>query len=327
MQRAYWCGRNQHLPVWPDKKYSERLLGRYVVEVELGESVKLFKSAHSLPYHRRYLNRGSYMIDYQGKTVLVTGAASGIGAALAHALGERGARVLCADINIEDARRVAGAIGNDSQAMHCNLADPTAAEQLIADCVSISGQLDLVCSNAGIGHRSNVIEQDMQNSTDLAQLFEINFYAALKIAKAYSHFLSETGQVGRLMVTASEHSLSLPSAVKRSSMAFYGATKHAILIALEWMQVDLQDGPLELHVLLPGAVYTPLIAKALPDPALAPPELELISAPECAAIALRGLDLGLFYIPTQAHLLQDMQPRIQEIQRSLTALNLLDPAS
>jgi len=263
------------------------------------------------------------MIDYKNKTALVTGAASGIGAALARALGERGARVLCADINIDDAQKVAASIGNGSQAIPCDLGDPAAAEQLIVDCGSISGQLDLVCSNAGIGHRGNVIEQDMQDSTTLARLFEINFYAALKVAKAYSHFLGETGQTGRLMVTASENSLSLPNAVKRASMPFYGASKHAILIALEWMQIDMKDGPLELHALLPGAVYTPMISKALPDPALAPPELELISAQQCADIALRGLDLGLFYIPTQAHLLEDMQPRMKAVENSLLALDLL----
>jgi NAD(P)-dependent dehydrogenase (short-subunit alcohol dehydrogenase family) len=264
------------------------------------------------------------MIDYHSQTVLVTGAASGIGAALAKALGERGARVLCADINFDDAEQVAASIGNDSCAIHCDLSDPGAAQKLIADASAISGRLDLVCSNAGIGHRGSVLKEDMEDSSALARLFEINFYAAMKIAKAYSEFLSETGQTGRLMVTASENSLSLPSAVRRSAMAFYGASKHAVLIAMEWLQIDLRKEALELHVLLPGAVYTPLISKALPDPAMAPPELELISAQECAAIALRGMDIGLFYIPTQAHLLEDMQPRMQEVENSLLALGILD---
>ncbi|MEP0202501.1 MAG: SDR family NAD(P)-dependent oxidoreductase [Halioglobus sp.] len=264
------------------------------------------------------------MIDYQGQTVLVTGAASGIGAALAAALGERGARVICADINIDDAERVAASIGNESCAIHCDLSDPTAAQKLVEDAAAISGRLDLICSNAGIGHRGNVLKEDMEDAGALVRLFEINFYAAMKIAKAYGQFLNSTEQTGRLMVTASENSLSLPSAVRRSSMAFYGASKHAVLIALEWLQIDLRKEPMDLHVLMPGAVYTPLISKVLPDPAMAPPELELISAKECAAIALRGLDLGLFYIPTQAHLLEDMRPRMQEVENSLLALGVLD---
>ena len=55
---------------------------------------------------------------------------------------------------------------------------------------------------------------------------------------------------------------------------------------------------------------------------MAPPELELISAERCAEVALKGLDLDLFYIPTQAHLLDDMQPRIDSIKHALAALGI-----
>lgn len=105
-------------------------------------------------------------------------------------------------------------------------------------------------------------------------------------------------------------------------MAFYGATKHALLVAMEWFRIEQTEGPLDLHVLMPGAVYTPLIAKMLPDPSMAPPELELIMPEQCAEIALRGMDLDLFYIPTQAHLLEDMQPRMADIEASLQALGI-----
>ena len=101
----------------------------------------------------------------------------------------------------------------------------------------------------------------MNTSAAVSRLFEINFFAGLKIAQAYVQLLEHTGQTGRLLVTASENSLSVPDAVKKARMGFYGATKHALLVALEWMRIDLQGGPLDLHVLLPGAVYTPLIAK------------------------------------------------------------------
>jgi short-subunit dehydrogenase len=134
--------------------------------------------------------------------------------------------------------------------------------------------------------------------------------------------LEDAGERGRLMVTASENSLSLPSAIRGSNLAFYGASKHALLIAMEWYRIEQEKGPLDLHVLLPGAVYTPLIAARLPEPEQAPAELELIMPEECASIALKGMDLGLFYIPTQAHLLDDMQPRSDAIEASLAALGI-----
>lgn len=261
------------------------------------------------------------MIDYSNTTVLVTGAASGIGEALAMGLGERGAQVICADINLSGAEQTAARSGNRSLAMDCDLAEPDAAARLIERSFAVANRLDLVCSNAGIGHRGKIIDEDM-NSGALTRLFAINFFAALKIAQAYTRILAPTAQRGRLMVTASENSLSVPDAVKKGKMGFYGATKHALLVALEWMQMDLQGGLVDLHVLLPGAVYTPLVSRSLPDPKLAPPALELIAAARCAEVALLGLDNNLFYIPTQAHLLEDMQPRMAAIENALAILDI-----
>lgn len=262
------------------------------------------------------------MRNYIGTTVLVTGAASGIGKALAVALDARGAQVICADIDLAGAEETAAGLGNQAQAIACDLSDPEAGAELVELAYGIADRLDLVCSNAGIGHHGRVIDEDMGDSGALSRLFEINFFSGLKIAQAYCQLLQRTGQHGRLLVTASENSLSVPEAVNTAGLGFYGATKHALLVTLEWMRIDLANGPLDLHVLLPGAVYTPLVARSLPDPAMAPPELELISAERCAEVALKGLDLDLFYIPTQAHLLDDMQPRIDSIKHALAALGI-----
>jgi NAD(P)-dependent dehydrogenase (short-subunit alcohol dehydrogenase family) len=262
------------------------------------------------------------MINYQGTTVLVTGAASGIGRALATALATRGAQVICADQNLAGAEETASSIGNYSQALECDLSDPGAAAVLVEKSFAIANRLDLICSNAGIGLSSRVVDQEMTNSEDLDRLFEVNFFAGLKIAQAYARILERSGQRGRLMVTASENSLSVPDAVRKARMAFYGASKHALLVALEWMRIDHRDGTLELHVLMPGAVYTPMVSRLIPDPSMAPPELELISPEQCAAVALKGIDNNLFYIPTQAHLLDDMQARAQGIKESLAILGI-----
>jgi hypothetical protein len=90
----------------------------------------------------------------------------------------------------------------------------------------------------------------------------------------------------------------------------------------EWLLVEARAKPLDLHVLLPGGVYTPLIAGALPDVAAVPPEMNIISPARCADLALRGMDLGLFYIPTHAHIADDMRPRTEGVRASLRALGL-----
>lgn len=262
------------------------------------------------------------MIDYTDNTVLVTGAASGIGRALAEALSARGARVICADRDTDGVSATAASIGRGAIAFTCDLSEPEAASELVEKSFAVANQLDLICSNAGVGMSGSVADQPINDSPELQRLFEVNFFAGLKIAQTYHSLLEEHGKRGRLMVTASENSLSVPSAVKRSKMAFYGASKHALLVALEWMRIEHDGGPLTLHALLPGAVYTGMIAPLLPDPAQAPPELELIMPEECALRALRGIDEELFYIPTQPHLLEDMGERRDAIAQALHVLKL-----
>ena len=263
------------------------------------------------------------MIDYQGKTVLLTGAASGIGEATAIALAKRGAQVICADVDAEGVEQTVATIGEGATAILSDLSAPDAAAQLVDQAYEAAGHLDLIFSNAGIGHRSSLSKEPFDATDAMAKLFEINFFTGPKIAQAYACHLEKDGRRGRFMVTASENSLSVPQAVSAGKMTFYGATKHALLVAMEWLRIEQEKaGLLDLHVLLPGAVYTPLVARSLPDPSMAPPELELITAERCAEVALKGMDLDLFYIPTQAHLLEDMQPRIKDIEASLKALEI-----
>lgn len=265
------------------------------------------------------------MIDYRGKTALVTGAASGIGKALAAALKARGAEVVLADVAAEGVKKAAGEIGG--HAIVCDLALPETPVRLIEEAHARHGRLDLVCSNAGIGRRRRVLKEEF--GADVERLFAINLFAGVRLAQAYAAKLADSAGKnarGRILFTASENALSVPAMVRHSRLAFYAATKHALLIVAEWMAVEMgakgEEAALDVHVLMPGAVYTPLVAAAIPDPANAPKELELIMPGRCAEIALKGMDLGLFYIPTQPHLLTDMRPRTRGIEEALKALGI-----
>ncbi|MCE9524272.1 MAG: SDR family oxidoreductase [Alphaproteobacteria bacterium] len=260
------------------------------------------------------------MILYEGTAVLVTGAASGIGKALAQALAARGARVILADVDAVGVRAAAAELGAQGHALVCDLADAAAAGRLIEEALAVHGRLDLVCSNAGVGHNRRLMKQALDDSVE--RLFAVNLFAGLRLAQAYVRVLESSGARGRLMFTGSENSLSVPAAVKGAGLGLYAATKHGLLIMAEWLRDELAAAPLDLHVLLPGAVYTPLVARALPDPAKAPPSLGLISSERCAELALRGMDRGLFYIPTHAHLADDMRARSEGIVAALKALEL-----
>ncbi|WP_395646347.1 SDR family NAD(P)-dependent oxidoreductase [Terricaulis sp.] len=259
------------------------------------------------------------MIDYTNTTALITGGGSGIGKALAEALAARGAAVVLADVNAAGLEAVAAGIGANALPVVVDLAKPEAAAELIERAFTWRGRLDLVCSNAGIGHNKKIKNEPLGPETE--RLFAVNLFAAVRIAQAYLRVLEPSGARGRLMITGSENSLSAPAAVKGRGLGLYGASKHGVLIAAEWLRDESGDA-LDVHVLMPGAVYTPLISRGLPDPTKAPPQIGLIMPEQCAALALKGLDLGLFYIPTHAHIADDIRPRYEGVAAALKALGL-----
>ncbi|MEZ5947402.1 MAG: SDR family NAD(P)-dependent oxidoreductase [Hyphomonas sp.] len=260
------------------------------------------------------------MIDYKDTAVLVTGGASGIGAALAAQLAARGADVIVADKQGDLAREVAAALPRPGFAVACDLSDPAAPARLVAEAFAWKGRLDLVCANAGFGRRKRMMQEAF--GPDTMALFAVNMFAPFRMAQAYGAALETAGRRGRLMITGSENSLSLPQAVTRSRLGAYGASKHGVLIMAEWLREELAGELMDVHVLMPGGVYTPLIAQGLPDPKDIPPEFNVIMPEECARIALKGLDLGLFYIPTHKHIADDIRPRAEGVWEAIRALGL-----
>ncbi|KPF77102.1 hypothetical protein IP88_06290 [alpha proteobacterium AAP81b] len=263
------------------------------------------------------------MIDWQDKVALVTGGASGIGRALAGALATRGARLIVADIDSDGAAAVAAALGGQSVAV--DLAAPRAAAGLISQAYDLAGRLDFVASNAGMGSGpgpKRLLKADL-DAPRVAEMFEVNMFAAVRLAQAWVPRLEAAGERGRLMITGSENSLSVPDAVKTFGLGLYAASKHGVLILAEWLRGECIGGnkPLDVHMLLPGGVYTGMTADGLgPDPENWPAEMGIILPERAADIALAGLDAGLFYIPTHRHLIDDMRARYGGMAAATAAL-------
>lgn len=265
------------------------------------------------------------MIDFNDRVALVTGAASGIGRALAVALAGRGARVIAADIDAAGAAETARLTGG--QVLAVDLAAPGAAAGLVDRAYDLAGQVDFIASNAGMGSGpgpKRLLKADL-DAQRLADMFEVNMFAAIRLVQAWVPRLEADGRRGRLMITGSENSLSVPAAVKTFGLGLYGASKHGVLALAEWLHQEMQGGdkPLDVHVLLPGGVYTRMTADGLgPDPEKWPADMAIITPQRCAEIALAGLDAGLFYIPTHRHLADDMGPRHDGIARAVRILGL-----
>jgi len=271
----------------------------------------------------------------EGKTVLVTGGARGIGKGIAERCLKEGARVVVTNMNAEvgqATQQELSALG-EIRAVTCDATSQEQMEALAEDIWGKEGPVDLVFSNAGKGGSHRVLESSLAESRDI---MATNYESSLVTAQVFVPRMLASGNAGHVMFTGSEHSLSLPQGNEDLGFAFYGASKHAMLIMAEWLRHDLMDTNVSVSLLMPGPVLTEGVAGAFaaldedPDnPQIRQQfsrEVEqllrerIITTGECAEIALKGLRQGLFFIPTQPHLRLDVDRRYNELAEAFEIL-------
>ena len=177
----------------------------------------------------------------------MTGAASGIGAALARRLAADGAKVVVADIDAGGAEAVASDIGG--QARLLDVADAAATRTLIDEVEHSFGPVEIYCSNAGLLVPGGVDTEtaDWQRSWDVHVL--AHFHAARVLLPRWV----ERGG-GILVVTASAAGL-----LTQLDSVSYAVTKHAAVAAAEWLAIGYGDHGIQVAALCPQAVRTPLL--------------------------------------------------------------------
>lgn len=203
-------------------------------------------------------------MDISGRVVIVTGGASGIGAALCHAFAAAGARgVVVADLNGEAANAVAGEVGGI--AMVTDVTRETDVADLVRRTVEVLGRVDIYCSNAGlaIGGGMEAPDRDWQRS------WEVHVMAHVYAARSVIPAMLERGE-GYFVGTASAAAL-----LNHIASAPYAVTKAATLSFLEWLAITHGSRGVRVSALCPQGVRTPMLAAAgergfLADGALEP---------------------------------------------------------
>ena len=177
------------------------------------------------------------------KIVVVTGAASGIGRALAIAFAESGAKkVICADLNLQGAEEVSKLINGISVSVDVS-AEPD-IKNLVAQVEKQAGPIDIFCSNAGILTLGGV---EVPNE-DWQKIWDVNVMAHVWAARHVVPGMIERGG-GYLLNTASAAGL-----LNQVGAAPYGVTKHAAVGLAEWLALTYGDDGIGVSVLCPQAV-------------------------------------------------------------------------
>lgn len=182
-------------------------------------------------------------MDIQGQIVVVTGAASGIGKALAAAFAAAGAKsVVCADLNLAGAQEVARDVGGIAMAADVSNEDDIA--DLVERTEAEVGPIGIFCSNAGILTSGGT---EVGNDT-WQKMWEVNVMAHIWAARHVVPRMAERGG-GYLLNTASAAGL-----LNQVGSMPYGVTKHAAVGAAEWLAFTHADQGIKVSLLCPQAV-------------------------------------------------------------------------
>lgn len=189
-------------------------------------------------------------MDVRDKVVVLTGAARGIGAALATRFAAAGAAgLIVSDVDGPGAEKVAAGLGERAVGIGADVTDPAQVRELVTAAEQRFGPVDLFCSNAGIAVGEGLDAPDEQWSL----AWSVNVLAHLHAARAVLPSMLERGQ-GYLLNTVSAAGL-----LTAPGDAPYSTTKHAALGFAEWLSVTYGSRGIGVSALCPLGVRTDML--------------------------------------------------------------------
>lgn len=186
------------------------------------------------------------MADFTGLTVLVTGAAGGIGRAMAETFAAAGARLALVDIN--DASELAASLGPDHRAFTLDLADPAAIAATVQQIGDAMG-IDVLINNAGLGI---VFPADQTRVDDWDATMAINLRAPWLMSAAALPFLKKSGR-GRVVNISSQAGV-----IAIDEHVAYGASKAALNLVTKVLAIEWAGYGITVNAIAPTVVETPM---------------------------------------------------------------------
>jgi 3-oxoacyl-[acyl-carrier protein] reductase len=188
----------------------------------------------------------------EGKTAIITGAASGFGEGMAMRFAEEGARVVVADLNQMGAERVAAAIGASARAVGADVSKGDAIRACIDAAMDLSGRVDIMVNNAGFTHRNGPLSGVDEHTFDL--IYAVNMKAIYHATLAVVPIMRKQGG-GTIISTSSTGGIR-----PRPGLTWYNASKGWVITATKSMAVELAPDRIRVNCLCPVAGETGMLA-------------------------------------------------------------------
>jgi NAD(P)-dependent dehydrogenase (short-subunit alcohol dehydrogenase family) len=196
-------------------------------------------------------------VELTDRSVVITGAGSGIGRALAERFAAEAPRALIlADINEDAVRGVAESLGEVASAVRVDVGQEQEIGGLVDRAREIAGPIDLFCSNAGVPGPAGGPEA---RDEEWDRAWRINVMAHVWAARALLPEMLDRGE-GYLLSTASAAGV-----LTQVGALVYSVTKHAAVAVAEWLAITYRDAGIRVSCLCPLGVRTPMLDEALGD--------------------------------------------------------------
>lgn len=253
------------------------------------------------------------MPDLSGAGVVVTGAGRGIGAALAKAFVDAGARVVVNDLDPATAAANAEALG--AHALPGDASSAEGAAALVEAALAHLGRIDVFCANAGIARGGT----EAADEAAWEDSWNINVMAHVRAARALVPGWLAQGS-GTFVVTASAAGLlSIPGA------APYAVTKHGAVAFAEWMSMTYGDQGIDVHCICPQGVRTDMLKRSGRS-GRALMEKDAIEPEDVVAALFRAMDEGRFLVLPHPEVAQMYAGRAADPDRWLRGMRRMTAA-
>jgi NAD(P)-dependent dehydrogenase (short-subunit alcohol dehydrogenase family) len=210
-------------------------------------------------------------VSENSRVLLVTGAASGIGAAIAQLAVARGHRVMLSDVNEQAVQARALSLGGRAAGCVLDIRDPAAWVKAFDATQAAFGAVDVLVNNAGITHTGHASDLGPQQHRDI---LEVNLLGAITGTCTAIERMTAQGRGHIITVCSMTSFLPLPG------YATYCGSKHGLRAFHHSVALEERDGPLDFTIIHPPSTRTDMLEQELADPACAISFAEKSYAPE-----------------------------------------------
>ncbi len=192
-------------------------------------------------------------MELKGKTAIVTGAAQGLGLAIARRLDEEGANVVVADINAQSAAAAAAELKGDSFSFAVDISDMDQLKALVSTCIEKYGRIDILVNNAGVAQQVDFYEIQPEQ---FDKLMDINLKGMVFLSQLVMKHMSKN-KYGRIVNMAS---LAGERGGKFAGI-HYSSSKAGVIVSTKCMAYKGGEDNITVNAVAPGLIATALAEK------------------------------------------------------------------